>query len=61
MVEEISKEEADKLLAEKYGFFDGKKFKGSMTEGRYIALHRGKYYSCRKLSEAAKVMGLIWR
>ncbi len=59
MTQEITKEEADKLLAEKYGFFDGKKFKGSMTEGRYIVLHKGKYYNCRKLSEAAKLLGLV--
>lgn len=57
MVEEISKEEADKLLAEKYGYFSEKKFKGSYFRGKYVCEFKKKFWKCDKLSEAAKIIG----
>ena len=55
---EITKEQADKLLSEKYGFYGEKNFKGS-TNGKYVAQKGKKYWQCAKLSEAAKVLGLV--
>lgn len=57
MVEEISKEEAVKLLAEKWGYFGEKKFKGSFFGGKYICEFKKKFWKCDKLSEAAKIIG----
>ena len=53
---EITKEVADKLLAEKYGFFGEKTFKGSMNGGKYIAQKGKKYWECSKLSEAGELL-----
>jgi hypothetical protein len=59
VIEEITKSRADSLLKEKYGYFGPKLFKGSFCGGKYVAEHKGKFYSCGKLSEAAKVLGLV--
>ena len=59
MTEQIAQERADILLKEKWGYFGPKSFKGSFCGGKYVAEHKGKFYSCGKLSEAAKVLGLI--
>ncbi len=54
---EITKEQADKLLAEKYGFFGEKNFKGSMNAGKYVAQKGKLFWECSKLSEAGKIVG----
>lgn len=56
---EITKDDADRLLKEKYGFYGDKNFKGSYNGGKYVANKKNKYYECSKLSEAAKALGLI--
>jgi len=56
---EITKEQADAFLKERYGFFGDKNFKGSYNGGKYVANKKNKYYECSKLSEAAKALGLI--
>jgi len=54
---EITKEQADALLKDRYGFFGEKNFKGSYNGGKYIANKGKKYWLCDRLSEAGKIMG----
>jgi len=56
---EITKEQSEKLLSEKYGFYGDKNFKGSTNAGKYVAQKGKKYWECSKLSEAAKALGLV--
>lgn len=57
MTREITQKEANQFLADKWGFFGEKEFKGSRFCGKYVCEFKKKFYACDRLSEAAKIIG----